>query len=87
MWKNVDSENKQKMNEVYNKELEKYKKNVELFKQSLTEDQKNELFRLKYEQIEQRTKRKLKKVIFNIKSNQINFLFYYFFIIGIKGFG
>ncbi|XP_025410455.1 transcription factor A, mitochondrial [Sipha flava] len=61
MWKNVDSENKQKMNEVYNKELEKYKKNVELYKQSLTEDQKNELFRLKYEQIEQRTKRKLKK--------------------------
>lgn len=69
MWKNIDVDDKKKMNEIYNKELEQYKKSVELYKQNLTEDQKNELFRIKYEQIEQRTKRKLKKVMLNIKSN------------------
>lgn len=50
------------MTEIYNKELEQYKDNVKVFNQSLTVDQKNELFRVKYEQLEQRTKRKLKKV-------------------------
>jgi len=50
------------MNDIYNKELEQYKDNMKVFNQNLTVDQKNELFRVKYEQIEQRTKRKLKKV-------------------------
>lgn len=62
MWKNIDADSKQKMNEIYGKELEQYKESIKSYKQSLTEDQKNELFRVKYEQIEQRTKRKLKKV-------------------------
>lgn len=62
MWKNVDVDSKQKMNEIYVKELEQYKESVKLYNKNLTEDQKNELFRVKYEQTEQRTKRKLKKV-------------------------
>lgn len=50
------------MTDIYNKELEQYKDSIKDYNQSLTTDQKNELFRVKYEQMEQRTKRKLKKV-------------------------
>jgi len=50
------------MTDIYNKELEQYKDSMKAFNENLTVDQKNELFRVKYEQIEQRTKRKLKKV-------------------------
>jgi len=63
MWKNLNADTKEKMTEMYSRELEKYKEGINLYKQSLTEDQKNELFRVKYEQLEQKTKRKLKKVI------------------------
>jgi transcription factor A len=61
MWKNLNADTKEKMTEMYSRELEKYKEGINLYKQSLTEDQKNELFRVKYEQLEQKTKRKLKK--------------------------
>lgn len=61
-WKDFDGDAKKKMTDIYNKELEQYKDNMKVFNHSLTVDQKNELFRVKYEQIEQRTKRKLKKV-------------------------
>jgi len=62
MWKQFDTNTKEKMAEIYNKELEKYKEGMQAYKESLTEDQKDELFRMKYEQIEQKSKRKLKKV-------------------------
>lgn len=62
MWKNYDVDLKNKMNEIYIKELEQYKEGITAYKQSLTEDQKNELFRVKYEEVEQKTKRRLKKV-------------------------
>lgn len=62
MWKNYDIDSKNKMNEIYIKELEQYKEDVIAYKESLTEDQKNELFRIKYEEVEQKAKRKLKKV-------------------------
>nr|BAH71254.1 ACYPI008934 [Acyrthosiphon pisum] len=60
-WKDFDDNTKKKMTDIYNKELEQYKDSMKVFNESLTVDQKNELFRVKYEQIEQRTKRKLKK--------------------------
>jgi len=59
------------MNDIYNKELEQYKDSMKVYNQSLTIDQKNELFRVKYEQIEQRTKRKLKKVYLKKKINSL----------------
>lgn len=62
MWKQFDVDAKKKMNDEYSIEFEKYKENMKIYKESLTNDQKNELFRRKYEQVEQRTKRKLKKV-------------------------
>lgn len=62
MWKQFDVDAKKKMTDVYNIEYEKYKENMKLYKESLTNDQKNELFRRKYKQVEQKTKRKLKKV-------------------------
>lgn len=66
MWKQFDVDAKKKMTDVYNIEYEKYKENMKLYKESLTNDQKNELFRRKYEQVEQKTKRKLKKVCIKI---------------------
>ncbi|KAL4142655.1 hypothetical protein QTP88_005070 [Uroleucon formosanum] len=60
-WKDFDNNTKKKMTDIYNKELEQYKDSIRAFNENLTVDQKNELFRVKYEQIEQRTKRKLKK--------------------------
>jgi len=62
------------MADIYNKELEQYKESIKAFNQSLTVDQKNELFRLKYEQIELRTKRKLKKVSSKKKKKLIHLL-------------
>lgn len=64
MWKNYDVDSKNKMNEIYIKELEQYKEGIIAYKQNLTEDQKNELFRVKYEEEEQKAKRKLKKVCY-----------------------
>lgn len=61
MWKQFDIDAKKKMNDMYHIEFEKYKENMKTYKESLTNDQKNELFRRKYEQVEQKTKRKLKK--------------------------
>lgn len=60
-WKDFDGDTKKKMNDIYNKELEQYKDSIKVFNQNLTVDQKNELFRVKHEQLEQKTKRKLKK--------------------------
>lgn len=62
MWKNFDVDSKNKMNEIYIKELEQYREGVIAYKESLTEDQKNELFRVKYEEVELKAKRKLKRV-------------------------
>jgi len=67
MWKNFDVDTKTKMTEIYNKEFQKYKESIKIYKENLTDDQKNELFRIKYVQLEQRTKRKLKKVCRIIK--------------------
>lgn len=67
MWKNFDVDAKTKMTEVYSKELQKYKENLKIYNDSLTNDQKNELFRLKYVQLEQKAKRKLKRVCRIIK--------------------
>jgi len=61
LWKNFDVNTKTKMNEIYNKELKEYKESIKVYKEKLTEDQKDELFRMKYEQSEQKAKRKLKK--------------------------
>ncbi|VVC29009.1 High mobility group box domain [Cinara cedri] len=61
MWKLFDVNTKEKMTEAYGKELVKYKENMKNYKESLTDEQKNELFRAKYEALEQKTKRKLKK--------------------------
>lgn len=65
MWKDFDVDNKKKMTESYLQELQHYKEGMNIFKNSLTEDQKNELFRKKYEQLEQKSKRRLKKVCTN----------------------
>lgn len=62
MWKNYDIDLKKKLNDNYMKELGQYKEGIIAYNQSLTEEQKNELFRAKYEKVEQKTKRKLKKV-------------------------
>jgi len=67
MWKNFDVDTKTKMTEIYNNELQKYKESIKIYKENLTDDQKNELFRIKYVQLEQKTKRKLKKVCKIIK--------------------
>lgn len=61
MWRQFDVDAKKKMTEMYNIELEKYKENMKNYKESLTDDQRNELFRIKYQQVEQKTKRKLKR--------------------------
>lgn len=90
MWKNFDVNTKTQMNEIYDKELKEYKESLKVYKEKLTDDQKNELFRMKYEQLEQKTKRKIKKVykIYNLKNN-LNYLllFYYKFILGTKRIG
>jgi len=62
------------MNDNYNKELEQYKDSMKVFNESLTVDQKNELFRIKYEQIEQRKKRKLKKENKKKKKNSLTII-------------
>lgn len=62
MWKNFDANTKEKMAEIYHNELEKYKEDIKLYNDNLTEDQKNEIFRKKYEVLENKTKRKAKKV-------------------------
>lgn len=69
MWKSYDENTKKEMAEVYSQELEQYKESMKTYKQSLTNDQKNELSRIKFEQLEQKTKRKFKKVNTNIKQN------------------
>lgn len=69
MWKSYDENTKKKMTEIYNQKLEQYKEGMKTYKQSLSDDQKNELFRLKYEQLEQKTRRKFKKVCLNIKQH------------------
>lgn len=62
MWKNCDINTKKQFSEIYNKEFAKYKENIKLYYENLTDDQKNELSQEKYEQVEQKTRRKLKKV-------------------------
>lgn len=66
MWKNYDIDIKKKMTDNYKEKLEKYKKELKLYQESLTEDQKNELFKNKHIQIELKTRRKHKKVCFKI---------------------
>lgn len=68
MWKLFDVNTKEKMSEAYNAKLEQYKESMKMYKESLTEDQKNELFQAKYEALEQKTKRKLKKVSIFIRA-------------------
>lgn len=62
MWKLFDVNTKEKMAEAYSKELEIYKDNMRIYKESLTEEQKDVLLRAKYDALEQKSKRKLKKV-------------------------
>lgn len=69
MWKTYDEAIKNKMNEEFKHELEIYKQNNLAYKENLTDLQKFEVMRVKYEEMEQKTKRKLKKVLQIFRSN------------------
>ncbi|XP_050546342.1 transcription factor A, mitochondrial [Daktulosphaira vitifoliae] len=61
LWKDVDVDSKNEMNEIYRKELEQYKQDIESYKKNLTKEQKDEIMRAQYDEIESKMKRKMKK--------------------------
>ncbi|XP_023937222.1 transcription factor A, mitochondrial [Bicyclus anynana] len=59
-WQQLDSETKSQMNKEYEKDMEDYKKIKEIYMSSLTEQQKDDIKRVKEEMSAAKEKRKLK---------------------------
>lgn len=62
MWKDCDIDTKQKMTDIYKEKFEKYKKEIQFYKDGLTENQKNEIFKNQHMLMELKARRKLKRV-------------------------